>query len=80
MNVSLSSFEHLLHRYTMESTIKPFDIRSIPIQAVSEPVKTLANISATPPQEKVSTTYEFGHSGPIFESSSSVDLIKSAVE
>ncbi|CAF4062432.1 unnamed protein product [Rotaria sp. Silwood2] len=58
----------------MESTIKPFDIRSIPIQAVSEPVKSLADI------KKVSTIYEFGHSGPIFESSSPVDLIRSAVE
>ncbi|CAF1677333.1 unnamed protein product [Rotaria magnacalcarata] len=32
MNVSLSALECLLHRYTMESTTKPFDGRSVPIQ------------------------------------------------
>lgn len=37
--------EQLLHRYTMESTAKPFDIRSVPVQPVSEPVKTAVDIS-----------------------------------
>ncbi|CAF4280381.1 unnamed protein product [Rotaria magnacalcarata] len=32
MNVSLSALECLLHRYTMESTTKPFDGRSVPIE------------------------------------------------
>ena len=32
MNVSISSLERLLHRYTMESTIKPFDVRSVPVE------------------------------------------------
>jgi len=34
MNVSLSSLERLLHRYTMEPTTKPFDVRSVPIEAL----------------------------------------------
>jgi hypothetical protein len=34
MNISLSSLERLLHRYTMEPTTKPFDVRSVPIEAV----------------------------------------------
>jgi hypothetical protein len=34
MNVSLSSLERLLHRYTMEPTNKPFDVRSVPVEAV----------------------------------------------
>lgn len=34
MNVSLSALERLLHRYTMESTTKPFDVRSVPVEAV----------------------------------------------
>ncbi len=50
LNLSLSSLEQLLHRYTMESTIKPFDIRSVPIQAMPEPVKNIADISAGLPQ------------------------------
>lgn len=32
MNVSLSALERLLHRYTMESTLKPFDVRSVPVE------------------------------------------------
>ncbi|CAF2999241.1 unnamed protein product [Rotaria sp. Silwood2] len=39
----------------MESTIKPFDIRSIPIQAVSEPVKSLADIKKVTVQMDGST-------------------------
>ena len=40
MNVSLSSLERLLHRYTMESTAKPFDVRSVPIETTPvEPAK-----------------------------------------
>ena len=40
MNVSLSSLERLLHRYTMEPTVKPFDVRSVPIEIVAiEPSK-----------------------------------------
>jgi coatomer protein complex subunit gamma len=50
LNVSLSSLEQLLQRYTMESTNKPFDIRSVPIQAAPEPVKNLADRSAGLPQ------------------------------
>ncbi len=34
MNVSLSSLERLLHRYTMEPASKPFDVRSVPVEAV----------------------------------------------
>lgn len=34
MNVSLSALERLLHRYTMEPTIKAFDVRSVPVEAV----------------------------------------------
>jgi len=34
MNVSLSSLERLLHRYTMEPTTKPFDVRSVPVESV----------------------------------------------
>lgn len=34
MNVSLSSLERLLQRYTMESTTKPFDVRSVPVEAI----------------------------------------------
>jgi hypothetical protein len=34
MNVSLASLERLLHRYTMEPTTKPFDVRSVPVEAV----------------------------------------------
>ena len=34
MNVSLSALERLLQRYTMESTTKPFDVRSVPVEAV----------------------------------------------
>ena len=34
MNVSISALERLLHRYTMESTSKPFDVRSVPVEAV----------------------------------------------
>jgi hypothetical protein len=32
MNLSLSSLERLLHRYTMKPTTKPFDIRSGPVE------------------------------------------------
>ncbi|CAF0846524.1 unnamed protein product [Rotaria sordida] len=53
MNVFLSSSEHLLHRYTMESTIKSSDIRSIPIEAVSELVKSSTDINATLPQDQI---------------------------
>lgn len=35
MNVSISSLERLLHRYTMEPSPKPFDVRSVPVEAVS---------------------------------------------
>ena len=35
MNVSLSALERLLQRYTMESTAKPFDVRSVPVEAVT---------------------------------------------
>lgn len=34
MNVSISALERLLHRYTMESTTKPFDVRAVPVEAV----------------------------------------------
>ncbi len=34
MNVSLSSLERLLHRYTMEATTKPFDVRSVLVEAI----------------------------------------------
>ncbi|CAF4646221.1 unnamed protein product, partial [Rotaria socialis] len=34
MNVSLSALERLLHRYTMEATTKPFDVRCVPIETV----------------------------------------------
>lgn len=34
MNVSLSALERLLHRYTMEPTTKPFDVRSVPVEAI----------------------------------------------
>ena len=34
MNVSLTALERLLHRYTMESTTKPFDVRSVPVEVV----------------------------------------------
>lgn len=34
MNVSIPALERLLHRYTMESTTKPFDVRSVPVEAV----------------------------------------------
>ena len=34
LNVSLSSLEHLLHRYTIEPSSKPFDVRSVPVEAV----------------------------------------------
>ena len=34
MNVSLSALERLLHRYTMEPTTKPFDVRSVPIETI----------------------------------------------
>ncbi len=50
MNVSLSSLEQLLHRYTMEPTIKPFDVRSVPIQPVVETVKNLTEMSISVPQ------------------------------
>lgn len=35
MNVSIPALERLLHRYTMESTTKPFDVRSVPVEAVA---------------------------------------------
>ena len=35
MNVSISSLERLLHRYTMESTSQPFDVRSVPVEATT---------------------------------------------
>ena len=34
MNVSLTALERLLHRYTMEPTSKPFDVRSVPVEAI----------------------------------------------
>ncbi len=34
MNVSLSALERLLQRYTMEPTTKPFDVRSVPVEAI----------------------------------------------
>jgi hypothetical protein len=50
LNLSLSSLEQLLHRYTMESTVKPFDLRSVPIQPVVEPVKHVNEMSISVPQ------------------------------
>ena len=51
----MSSLEQLLHRYTMESTAKPFDIRSVPVQAVAEPVKSLVDTSIGLPQGQTDT-------------------------
>ncbi len=45
LNVSLSSLEQLLQRYTMEPTAKPFDLRSVPVQPVVEPVKHVNEMS-----------------------------------
>lgn len=94
MNVSLTALERLLHRYTMESTTKPFDVRSVPVEAV--PVEQPKEINAglgisrgtTDPTTKAENTYneklsaipEFAHLGPIFKTSAPVDLTESEVE
>ncbi|CAF1553059.1 unnamed protein product, partial [Rotaria sp. Silwood1] len=94
MNVSLSSLERLLHRYTIEPTTKPFDVRSVPVEAV--PVEQHKDISigvglSRPGiesktnredtyDEQLSAIPEFAHLGPIFKSSLPVDLTESEVE
>ena len=50
LNVSLPALEQLLHRYTMESTVKPFDLRSVPVQPIVEPVKHVNEMSISVPQ------------------------------
>ncbi len=40
----------MLHHYTMESTVKPFDLRSVPVQAIAEPVKHRAEMGPSLPQ------------------------------
>ena len=94
MNVSLPALEQLLHRYTMESTTKPFDVRSVPVQPVVEPTKSaiekVSGVSQGPTDvvqqrenaynEKLSSIPEFAHLGTIFKSASPVDLTESEVE
>jgi hypothetical protein len=36
----------------MESTNKPFDLRSVPIQPIVEPVKNIANLNVGLPQRQ----------------------------
>ncbi|CAF3823842.1 unnamed protein product [Rotaria sp. Silwood1] len=83
MNVSLSSLERLLHRYTIEPTTKPFDVRSVPVEAV--PVEQPKGIESKTNREdtydeQLSAIPEFAHLGPIFKSSLPVDLTESEVE
>ena len=94
LNVSLPALEQLLHRYTMESTTKPFDVRSVPVQPVVEPTKSaiekVSGVSQGPTDvvqqrenaynEKLSSIPEFAHLGTIFKSASPVDLAESEVE
>ncbi|CAF0951751.1 unnamed protein product [Adineta steineri] len=95
MNVSISSLERLLHRYTMESTTKPFDVRSVPVEAVpvEQPKANISIVSGVSPggseskkaredtfSEQLSVIPEFAHLGPIFKSSLPVDLSESEVE
>ena len=53
MNVSLSSSEHVLHHYTMESTIILWNIKSIPIEVVPESSNSSTDISAVPPSVQI---------------------------
>jgi len=94
MNVSISALERLLHRYTMESTTKPFDVRAVPVEAVpvEHPKESNAGISISRGptdsiskaentyNEKLSAIPEFAHLGPIFKTSAPVDLTESEVE
>ncbi|CAF0898652.1 unnamed protein product [Didymodactylos carnosus] len=90
MNVSLSSLERLLQRYTMEPTQKPFDVRQVPVETVHvEPARVDIGISRPTEQvpsrqdtytEQLSSIPEFAHLGPIFKTSPPVDLTESEVE
>ncbi|CAF4934647.1 unnamed protein product, partial [Rotaria sp. Silwood1] len=94
MNVSLSSLERLLHRYTIEPTTKPFDVRSVPVEAVpvEQPKDISIGVGLPRPgiesktnredtyDEQLSAIPEFAHLGPIFKSSLPVDLTESEVE
>ena len=68
LNVSLTALEHLLQRYTMESTAKPFDLRSVPVQPVVEPIKSAVDISIGLPQGHTDTVTqrENTYSGKFF--------------
>ncbi|UJR34986.1 hypothetical protein I4U23_027765 [Adineta vaga] len=84
MNVSLSALERLLHRYTMGPTTKPFDVRSVPIEAIQVGLpKGRTNTKKAREDtyiEQLSSMPEFAHLGPIFKSSLLGDLTESEVE
>ncbi|CAF4275639.1 unnamed protein product [Rotaria sp. Silwood2] len=94
MNVSLPSLERLLHRYTIDPTTKPFDVRSVPVEAVpvEQPKDMSIGVGISRPgtesktnredtySEQLSAIPEFAHLGPIFKSSLPVDLTESEVE
>ncbi|CAF3417823.1 unnamed protein product [Rotaria socialis] len=93
MNVSLSSLERLLHRYTIEPTTKPFDVRSVPVEAVpvEQPKDISIGVGLPRPgiesktnrediyDEQLSAIPEFAHLGPIYKSSLPVDLTEKRV-
>ncbi|CAF4479529.1 unnamed protein product [Rotaria socialis] len=93
MNVSLSSLERLLHRYTIEPTTKPFDVRSVPVEAVPVELPKDISIGVGLPRpgiesktnrediydEQLSAIPEFAHLGPIYKSSLPVDLTEKRV-
>lgn len=96
MNVSPVSLERALLQYSQHVSEKPFDIKVVPTIDISETAvktssETILPKSVKPTekpaasrqdmyQEQLSAIPEFAHLGPLFKSSSPIELTESETE
>ncbi|XP_033114562.1 coatomer subunit gamma-2-like isoform X2 [Anneissia japonica] len=96
LNVSVAGLERALHNYTIEPSEKPFDMKTVPLQAVplvEQKIQEKVGVSAAKGPEKSAASRqeifaeqlaaipEFAGLGPLFKSSSSpTELTESETE
>lgn len=96
LNVSAVSLERALLQYSQNVGEKPFDIKVVPTAEPSEPSKSTSEIISMPKSvkpsdkpaasrqdlysEQLSAIPEFAHLGPLFKSSSPLELTEPETE
>ncbi|XP_007889035.1 coatomer subunit gamma-2 [Callorhinchus milii] len=93
LSVSIPGLERALHQYTLEPSIKPFDMKSVPLATALtlEQKNEMTPIANKQPekiaplrqdifQEQLAAIPEFKHLGPLFKSSAPVQLTEAETE